>query len=78
MDLGKLTLHDILESILKEKTDEVLLKIQDAIKAGKQGEELKAVIYHALCEANVTDVGIFAICDTLPRIPHVITSGPKI
>ena len=73
-DLGKLTIYQIFESILGDtKAKELLESIQNGIKSGATEEELKELIYHALCEANVTDIRIFEICNVLPQV----ITGPK-
>ena len=80
--LEKLTIHDLLKGTLGDKkADEILGKIQGYITQGLRGEVLKSHIYRALCDANVTDVGTYAICNVLiqviarPQDDQVIIGG---
>jgi len=55
MDLGKLTVKEVLEKKLgKEATDRVLTKVNNASASGKKGDELQQVFKDALTKEGQT------------------------
>jgi hypothetical protein len=71
-NFDKMTIREILTIYLgKEKTDILLQTILEGIKEGKDGEELKKLIYETLCRLSVTKIEAFQVLMILPQVnPH--------
>ena len=65
-DLRNLTIYEIFENALgKEKAQKFFDMINEGIKEGKSGEDLKKYIYTILCKLSVTEIEIFEISEIL-------------
>jgi hypothetical protein len=67
-DLRDLTIYEIFVRALgKDKADEFFELLQQAIKEGKKGDDLKEFIYKLLCKLSVSDNDVYQLSYILQK-----------